>query len=206
MTHVRILFLASLLVLSASLPAIEAGAIKKACDKASNWLIEHYSVKDKAFLQDGKPVDLQTTAIIVTALCTHPRDYKETSGPFISEPVKALVAQGEKAGRAERDWIGLALKSTQNEKYADYYTQWITSPPTSGDFTANVAVTADRPVLLKQFRNARVLAVSADNKPLCAQLAENVIALQQKNGSFGEDLQVNALAIGILNCCYKALK
>src|SRR3954471_5354044 len=73
--------------------AVDALDIKRADDRAANWLIEHYDKKLKCFVQGAPIKDVMTNAIIVTAMNRHPHDYKEVAGPFASEPVKFLVSQ-----------------------------------------------------------------------------------------------------------------
>lgn len=211
--------------------ALDAPAVKKACDRVGNWLIEQYDLKEK-FYGKGTPVkDVMTNAIIVTALCRHPRDYKEANGPFVSEPVKYLVSQvrddGSLATPGSDEWQALAwvltaLKSTANEKYEallpklrakmeqvgagkDLAAKWQTE-----DF----AVSADPESLRKQLAHVQKFA-KAGTKEVIVEgktrkwgevLAENVLKLQQKNGSFGDNIEVNALALETLNQCYKALK
>ena len=107
--------------------AIEAKDLKRALDGGGNWLIEQFDLKEKVFGKGERAKDVTTVAMCVKALCDNPRDYKETSGPFISEPVKYLLSQiGEDgklkgANAAKPDAYALvaeALKATRNDAHS----------------------------------------------------------------------------------------
>jgi hypothetical protein len=200
--------------------AVAAGAVKSADDRAANWLIEKYDHKTNQFKCEAP--DLQRYAILVTAFCRHPHDYKEVSGPWVTGPVKYILSQVKEDGSVATPgsdewqtlaWVLTALKSTENEKYEplvaklrdkmnavaggkDMHAKWKTE---------EFSVAADPESLRKQVGHAQELE-KAGNKEKCAELAENVLKLQQPNGSFGDNIEVNALAIQVLNHCYKAMK
>ncbi|HYG76151.1 MAG TPA: hypothetical protein VEK08_14195 [Planctomycetota bacterium] len=209
--------------------AIDAPALKKACDKTGNWLVEQYVLAEKSF--KGAPKDAMNTAIIINALLLHPRDYKETNGPFVSEPVKYLVSQiksdGSLASPGTDAWQSLAwtitaLKNTKNEAYAPLIEKLRTrmkSAEGGADKKAQWAtdsfdVTADQDSLRKQIYHAQKLmeagttevSVGGSSRKWGDVLAENVLKLQAKNGSVNDDVVLTALALNVLNLCYKNLK
>lgn len=211
--------------------ALDARDVKRATDRGGNWLIEQFDLKEKVFGKGEAAKDPMTVAICVCALLDNPRDYKETNGPFISEPVKYLAAQLNEDGSLKKPaadewqtlaWMLTALKHTNNEKHGplaekvrtqffkvgtgqDNYSKFLTD-----DF--NVA--ADALSLRKQLYHAQKLSAAGKKEiesggqtiKWAEVLAENVIKLQQKNGSFGDSVEVNGLALHILNYCYKAMK
>jgi len=164
------------------------------------------------------------TGMIVAALCHSPRDYKETNGPYISEPVKFLLAQvkedGSVAPPEAAPWIIMALESAQNDKYKPVLEklQFRTKHPATKTVVfsqaSELSAAATKEWLLGAIPKAEILVhdktkeVSIEGKPVKwgSDVAEALMKLQQKNGSFGDDLQVNALALRLLTLCYKSIK
>jgi len=106
--------------------ALEAKDLKRALDHGVNWLIEQFDPKEKVFGKGEYDKDVVTVAMCVKALCDNPRDYREASGPFISEPVKYILSQigqdGKLKGAQQRGprpyvWVVEALKATKNDAY-----------------------------------------------------------------------------------------
>lgn len=192
------------LLLSPIALALEAKPVKTASDKAGNWLVDQYDAKEKVFNgEDGK--DPVTVAMIVHALCTSPRDYKETNGPYISEPVKFLLTQtGGLMKPAASSWIRAALESTKNEKYAETIKTLAELQLPSPEKLE--PVTAEKAALLNAWGHLSVKREKDAQKAAAAGIAEALMKLQRKNGSFGDNLQVNALALRVLTQCYASMK
>ncbi len=203
--------------------AVEAKPVKTATDKLGNWIIEQYDASQKMY-KGNKGTDADTVGMIVAALCHSPRDYKETNGPYISEPVKFLLAQvkedGSVAPPEAAPWIIMALESAQNDKYKPVLEklQFRTKHPATKTVVfsqaSELSAAATKEWLLGAIPKAEILVhdktkeVSIEGKPVKwgSDVAEALMKLQQKNGSFGDDLQVNALALRLLTLCYKSIK
>ena len=65
---------AIVLLLAGNAFAVDAKDIKAAADRAGNWLIEQFDLKEKVFGKGEQAKDVRTVAMCVTALCNHPRD------------------------------------------------------------------------------------------------------------------------------------
>src|SRR4051812_29843384 len=89
---------AFILTMAVAFPALafDAGSLKRADDRAANWLIEKYDFKTN--MLKGEPQDLMKYAIIVTSFCRHPHDYKEAAGPWVTGPVKYILSQVKEDG------------------------------------------------------------------------------------------------------------
>jgi hypothetical protein len=227
----------SLLLNCARAAAPAAGDVKRATDKCANWLIEKYDVGDKSYGKGKEGKDLMTSALIVSGLCNHPRDYKESNGPFVTEPVKFLLSKIKKDGSVKdvkdcececTSLIISALESTHNEAHqhaiaslksyldanfkdcvqkAEKDAAW-----TKQDQLSSIALEHDP--LLSALHNAKAALkqgkkeIDVEGKPTAwaPALAEAILKHQKPNGSFGDDIQTNALALNILDVCYKGLK
>lgn len=119
--------LCALVLFCAGAQAVDAGAFRPVTDRMGRWLIERYDVKAKGFGTGEQQKDAELAAMIVAGLCGSSRDYREGHGPFITEPVKLILANVNEDGSlkspakdevATLAWAAKALKSTQNEKYA----------------------------------------------------------------------------------------
>ena len=110
--------------------AADYGQVRRAADRCTNWLIGQYHVKEKVF---GSGPDAATpeeaAAMVVKGICESPRDFKEANGPYITEPLKRMIASvneknelsGAKIAQSEAlQWAtGVsALKATENPTYA----------------------------------------------------------------------------------------
>jgi hypothetical protein len=187
-----------------SLHALEARDVKRATDRAGNWIIEQYDVQEKAYKGEGGK-DVKTVAMIIRALCDSPRDYKESNGPYISEPVKFLLAQINDDGRLKNKaddkdtatWVRMALESTKNKKYEELAKK-ITDINTVGSALSKAE--------LKELSDAYSTMTKEDAKKYAASIADKLMKLQQKNGSFGDNLQTTAFALVTLSLCYRELK
>ena len=103
--------------------AFDSGPVRRAVEKGGNWLVGQYDPKTKSFGTTTAPDQL---AMAVKALCDNPRDYKEANGPYISEPVKAILAKIDDKGNVSGTsgnpaeaalWVITGLKATQNDAY-----------------------------------------------------------------------------------------
>lgn len=213
------------LFLAANACALEAKDLKRKLDRGGNWLVEQFDLKEKVFGKGEQAKDVTTVAMCVAALCDNPRDYKETNGPFISEPVKYILAQlnedgtfkdANKNGTDAVAWVRLALESTANEKYRALCDKLKRAQ--GGELESargKIGAPTDPSALRQSFIQVRALLASGKKEVEVVEgktvkwgevLAGNLLQLQQKNGSFGEDIRVNALTLNILNVCYKALQ
>jgi len=206
--------------------AVEAREIKGAADRAGNWLIEQFDLKEKVFGKGPEAKDVNTVAMVVTALCNHPRDYKEASGPFISEPVKYILSQinedgtvkgtTTQAGRA-CEWVVLAFRATRNEKYAPLMEKCLAAcaktvpqpEPKHGDAT-NLEM-AELRKEIECLRSCRAMMSDHGIKSHSglvgmSDTAADLLKAQQKNGSFDDDVRKSAMALEILDLAFKDLK
>jgi len=123
----------SVLVLVAALawPAagLERKVVKSATDRAGNWLVEQHNLGQGTFGKSRYSELPGFNALVIKALCESPRQYRETLGPFISEPVKCLLKAQREDGAIARPGAGidgyntalaiLALKATANPAHAE---------------------------------------------------------------------------------------
>jgi len=221
-----------LLLVAGNVSALEASAVKRALDRGGNWLIEQFDLKEKVFGKGEQAKDVVTVAMCVKALCDNPRDYKETSGPFISEPVKYILAQtgedgklkGENAAKLEAyAWVVEALKATKNEQYSATVGKCVTvGRAVSGSENAEIAqLKWDIAVLRSEMAalpkdtwrtgNANVVAKGGPSTPEAVWIDDGASAVallkfQQKNGSFSDDIRAHAVFLIHLNRCYRAMK
>lgn len=222
-----ILSLLTVLVISAfQSAAFEAGAVRSMIEKNANWLIGQYDFRTKTFGTATAPEQL---AMVVKVLCDNPRDYKEANGPFISEPVKVMLSKVDESGHvsgmltSEAEaalWIVTGLKATKNEKYAPVMEKLrarikeLGRPEFPKFDPAHLQPTV---VTAESMRNAIAGVLQAgeegkkeievDGKPVkwAEVLGESLAKLQQPDGSFGPDIQANAMALYILNLYFKTL-
>jgi hypothetical protein len=215
----------------ASAAAPEAKDVKRATDKCGNWIVEQFDRGSKLF---GKDKSTTTLALTILALCESPRDYKEANGPFVSEPVKQLLTRIKKDGsvKLEKDEEPIeamvftieALKSTQNEKHketielctANFKKEFSTGLPVPdlNKMEYLTTFTTDPGSIRSVFLALHGLGEGTkemsldDGKPVKwgPIVAETLMKQQQKNGSFSEDIKVNAMALSILTKCWKAMK
>ena len=213
MSRSRILFsLAIFVAIGAnSARALEVKQLKTATDRLGSWIIEQYDVKEKAYKDKQGGGDVKTVAVIVTALCNSPRHYREANGPYVSEPVKFLIKNVTETRAEDKSlptetiaWIKLALTATENKKYEEILKRInIQESELAAPQIKVETPTADRETLTTLLYFWRSKSVE---KKDAVTMAESLMKLQQKNGSMGNDVQVNALALELLNLCYKALK
>lgn len=119
------------LLLASLSPALgrEARAVKRACDRAGNWLIDQHNLADGTFGKSKSAKMPGVVAMVVQALCDHPRGYRETDGPYITRPVKYLLSCQQDNGAIVVKEFGrdtyhtalavLALKSLENKAHKD---------------------------------------------------------------------------------------
>ncbi|MFH0940146.1 MAG: hypothetical protein V1899_12830 [Planctomycetota bacterium] len=185
--------------------ALEVKQLKTATDRLGSRIVEQYDVKEKAYKGElGR--DVKTVAIIVTALCNSPRHYREANGPYLSEPVKFLVAQvsggNDKSLSLETmAWIKLALAATKNEKYEAVLKRLPEAK------LPDLQIKVETPTADQEVLTALLYAWYSKTieKKDATDMAESLMKLQQKNGSISDNIQVNALALELLNLCYSVL-
>lgn len=227
MKTIAILFAA---LLTANTFGIEASAVKRLTDKSGNWLIEQFNLKEGTFGSGAASKTPEQNAMVVKALCDAPRDYKESSGPFITAPLKFILSKVNDDGTAKDvamhepealQWILSALKATNNPVYVPTIEKLraraklagtpqvpefnVTQlQPTTADATAmRLALFAAHESAEKQTKE-----VTIDGKSVkwADALAESLAKLQKPNGSFNDDIQATAMALYALELCYKSLK
>src|SRR5258705_10725975 len=81
--------------------AIDAGVVKRATDKCGNWLIEQFNLKESVYGTGPGSKTPEQNAMVIKALCDAPRDYKEASGPYITEPLKFILSKLNEDGSAK---------------------------------------------------------------------------------------------------------
>lgn len=212
--------------------AIDAGGFKRVTDRMGSALVNFYDVKGKGFGTPEQQKDVELTAMIVAGLCGSPREYREANGPFVSEPVKFLVAQIKDDGSlqgsfkdeaAATAWVAKALKSTENEKYKALIEKLHgrlkkPAPPASIEAeAAKLAKLKDLPAAEQADaiaalghavkEQAKTEITVNGNKVVFGQfLLDTLDALENKTGMVSSDLRVNALAYNLANAAYKAMK
>ena len=119
------------LVLALASPALslEARAIKSACDRSGNWLIDQHNLADGTFGKSKSAKMPGVVAMVLQALCDHPRAYRESDGPYMTRPVKYLLDCQQENGAIALKEFGrdtyhtalaiLALKSLENKAHKD---------------------------------------------------------------------------------------
>lgn len=210
--------------------ALDAGSLKRAADKSSNWLIEHFNLKDSTFGSGPSAQTPEQAAMVLKALCEAPRDYKEASGPFITQPLKLMLSKINADGSLQAStmqehealqWIISALKSTGNPKYGDTIESLRTrakqaTKPQLPEFDpsqlspANAAAATIRNALFAAHmlfeKNQNEVMLDGKSVKWAEVLGASLLKLQQPNGAFGEDIQANAMALYALELCWKNLK
>ena len=204
--------------------AFDSGPVRRAVEKGGNWLVGQYDPKTKSFGTTTAPDQL---AMAVKALCDNPRDYKEANGPYISEPVKAILAKIDDKGNVSGTsgnpaeaalWVITGLKATQNDAYKPVIEKVRERVKELGKVEhpkfepAHLQPTAATPESMRNAISAILKAgeegkkeISVDGKPVkwAEVLGDSLAKLQQPDGSFAADLQTNAMALYALNLCVK---
>ena len=204
--------------------AFDSGPVRRAVEKGGNWLVGQYDPKTKSFGTTTAPDQL---AMAVKALCDNPRDYKEANGPYISEPVKAILAKIDDKGNVSGTsgnpaeaalWVITGLKATQNDAYKPVIEKVRERVKELGKVEhpkfepAHLQPTAATPESMRNAISAILKAgeegkkeISVDGKTVkwAEVLGDSLAKLQQPDGSFAADLQTNAMALYALNLCVK---
>lgn len=217
--------LALLFVVTNSSTAFDAGPVRKAVDKGGNWLVSQYDFKQKAYPATTAP---EQVAMVVKALCDNPRDYKEASGPYMSEPVKYIVSKiddkGKVSGVATNEaeailWIITGLKATKNDAHKPVMEKLrervkeLGKPEFPKFDAAHLKPAAATPETMRNAIAAVLKAaeegkkeIEVDGQPVkwAEVLGESIVKLQQPDGSIGPDVQTHAMALYALNLCIKS--
>lgn len=85
-------------------PAVFGQDFKKSLDRGANWLIENQREDGSYGSYQG---DVGITALVVHALATCPRGYREEDGPFISKAVQYILANAQPNGGFYNEGQGL---------------------------------------------------------------------------------------------------
>jgi len=224
--------LCALVLFCAGALAVEAGAFRPVTDRMGRGLIERYDVKAKGFGTAEQQKDVELAAMIVAGLCGSSRDYREGHGPFITEPVKLILANLNEDGSlktpakdevATLAWSAKALKSTTNEKYAPLIEKIharLKHPPAATNLEAEAQKFAKFETL-PPAEQASVLAVIGHaikdsakaevtidgKKVLLGQLVLDTLdKAENKTGMVTNDLRVSALAYNLANATLSAMK
>jgi len=206
--------------------AASGAGVRPAAEKSANWLILQFDLKKKTYDSVTAP---ETLGMVLKGLCDHPRDYKEANGPYVSEPVKAILSKIDDKGHvadiamneAEAiQWIITGLKATKNDKYAPVMEKLrnrvkeLGKPEFPKFEPSHLTPTAVTPETMRNAIAAVLRAaeegkkeIDVDGKPVkwAEILGDSIAKLQQPDGSFGPDIQTNALALVALNWCLKGL-
>jgi hypothetical protein len=206
--------------------AASGAAVRPAAEKSANWLILQFDLKKKTYDSVTAPEQL---AMVLKGLCEHPRDYKEANGPYMTEPVKYILSKIDDKGHVDGiamneaealQWSITGLKATKNDKYAPVMERMRArvkelGKPEFPKFEASHLTPMS--VTPESMRNAIAAVLHAaeegkkeievDGKPVKwgEVLGESVAKLQQPDGSFGPDIQTNAMALVVLDLCLKGL-
>lgn len=78
--------------------AADAGAVKGACERAGVWLIDQHNLDVGTFGKTKLSKEPGVVGLVLKALGEGPRAYQESHGPFITKPVKYLVAHQKENG------------------------------------------------------------------------------------------------------------
>lgn len=224
--------LCTLMLLCAGAQAVEAGAFRPVTDRMGRWLIERYDVKAKGFGTGEQQKDVELAAMIVAALCGSPRDYREGHGPFITEPVKLILANLNEDGSlktpakdevATLAWTAKALRSTTNEKYAPLIEKIharLKHPPAATNLEAEAQKFAKfeslppaeqasvLTVIGHAIKNSAKAEVTVDGKKvLLGQLVMDTLEkIENKTGKVSDDMRITALAYNLANATFYAMK
>jgi hypothetical protein len=205
-----------LVLVASNVVALEAAALKKPSDKVMNYIIEQYDAKAGQY-KGVNADDVVTQAMIVAALGDHFRKYREGHGPWMSEPARAVV-NAKTVNDSNAGWLLVATKATHNESYKsklDQFKNLEKAPAAAALKTSDLAPTAitkewanhvfwaTRPLFEKK---AREVEIEGAKVKWAEVLGENLVKLQKPDGSFSDDMQVNALASLLLTHCYRTLK
>jgi len=104
---------------------VTAGDVKRACDRAANWLIEQHNLGAGTFGKGKLAQSPGVVALVIKALAGSPRQYREPHGPFMTQPVKYLLSTQQDSGafmQAGHDTYNtalavLALQALQNKNH-----------------------------------------------------------------------------------------
>ncbi len=224
--------LCALILVAAGAHAVDAAGFKRVTDRMGSKLVEHYDVKAKGFGSADQQKDLELTAIIVAGLCGSPREYRESHGPFITEPIKFIVASFNDDGTLKASakdpsgasaWSAKALKASENEKYHALVEKIHghlkrPAPPASLEteaqkFAKFTSLTPDEQAsvvtaLGHAMKDAAKTEVTVDGAKIgIGQLVlDTLFKIENNSGKVSDDLRVNALTFNLANAAYKAMK
>lgn len=222
----------ALVLFCAGAQAVDAGSFRPVTDRMGRWLIERYDVKAKGFGTGEQQKDVELAAMIVAGLCGSSRDYREGHGPFITEPVKLILASVNEDGSlktpakdevATLAWAAKALKSTTNEKYAPLVEKIhakLKHPPAATNLEAEAQKFAKfetlppaeqaavLTVIGHAMRESAKAEVTVDGKKVVlGQLVLDTLdKAENKTGKVSDDLRVTALAYNLANATFAAMK
>lgn len=222
----------ALVLVCAGVQAVDAGSFRPVTDRMGRGLIESYNVKAKGYGTPEQQKDVELAAMIVAGLCGSSRDYREGHGPFITEPVKLILASVNEDGSlkapakdevATLAWAAKALRSTTNEKYLPLVEKIhakLKHPPAATNLEAEaqkfskfetlppaeqVAVLT---VIGHAIKDSAKSEVTVDGAKIgLGQLVLDTLdRAEKKTGKVSEDLRVNALAFNLANATMSAMK
>jgi len=228
----KVSVLCTLVLVAVGAQAIDVGSFKRVTDRMGSSLVEQYDLKGKGFGSAEQQKDLELTAIIVAGLCGSPREYRESHGPFISEPIKFIVASFNEDGSPKGSpkdeasaaaWSAKALKASENEKYhglVEKIHARLKRPAAPASFEADAQKFA-KFTTLPPAEQASVVTVLGhalkDNAKtevtidgakigLGQLVLDTLDKVENKTGKVSDDLRVNALAFNLSIAAYKAMK
>lgn len=88
---ITLLAIAALWLAPSAIRASDATTVKRAADKAGNWLIEQHNLTEGTFGKSKLSKEPGVVGLVLKALCESPRGYREAHGPFITMPVKYVL-------------------------------------------------------------------------------------------------------------------
>ncbi|MBI3832350.1 MAG: hypothetical protein HY291_22695 [Planctomycetes bacterium] len=91
------------ILMPAGVKATDAPPVKSACERAGYWLIEQHNLDEGTFGKTRLGKEPGVVGLVLKALGEGPRDYREAHGPFITKPVKYLLAHQKENGAITLD-------------------------------------------------------------------------------------------------------
>jgi hypothetical protein len=202
-------------------------AAKDLLNRAAGALIDTYDIKAKTVGTGDEKTDTFVCAVYLMVLGEHRKDYREATGPYISEPVAFLASKvkddgtvdGAKADAGLAAYVtAAALTATGNDAYKPQIEKLNAKAkaPAPMEITkleqiASIDMKQDSlfslVAALKKLVADKKKEVTIDGKPVeWAPVLAECILKHDKGGKFGGDLKTDALVLQALGLAYKQLE
>jgi hypothetical protein len=201
-------------------------AAKDLLNRAAGALIDTYDIKAKTVGTGDEKTDTFACAVYLMVLGEHRKDYREATGPYISEPVAFLASKvkddgtvdGAKADAGLTSFVAAAaLTATGNEAYKPLIEKLNVKAKAPApmeiaklDQIASIDMKQESlfslVAALKKLVAENKKEITIDGKPVeWAPLLAQGILKRDKGGKFGGDLKTDALVLQALGLAYKQL-